>query len=116
MKKYFLFPALALAIISCKKDRVCNCTITVQGTTISRTQTLGLPPLLNGTDTTITQPLFTINSEKKTYNKVREKDMRKTCFSTSSESINQSSNNVVPGIYTITTTQTGTKTYDCKIE
>ena len=116
MKRFFILLLICHLLTACKKDRVCNCTITVEGTITSHTQTVGLPPLVNGVDSTTSQPLFTVNSQKKTYKDVTKKDMRRSCFGKSVESVNLSNSTVVPGIYTITTTQNGLKTYDCKIE
>lgn len=116
MRKIILLLALTSFAVACKKDLVCDCTVTLEGTLITRTQTTGVPPLINGVDTTTSQPLFAVNTQKKTYNKVREKDMRKTCAASTVETVNQNSYNVVPGIYTITTNQTGNRTYNCTIK
>lgn len=117
MKKCaILFLFITLILFSCKKTRVCNCTVTTSGSTAQHTQLEGAPPLLPPSDTTVTLPVYTVNTLKKTYPKTRPNDMRDACFSKSEESIGRSYSTVVPGIYTITTTETGTKTYECKIE
>ncbi len=115
--KNFLLSVLLCSIVftSCKKDRTCDCKIVTDGTNTSRTQTAGIPVLLPGTDTTISQPIYTINNKKTEYKKVSKHDMRRVCFPISEESTNNSSTNVVPGIYTITIVNEGKKTYTCKI-
>lgn len=117
MKNYLVALTLCcFAVISCKKDYTCSCTVTTNGSTTTRTQSAGFEPFISGTDTTTTQPLYQVNTEKRSYTKVSKSDMRSNCFTKSVESLNQSSTSNTAGIYTITTTQSGTKTYDCKIE
>lgn len=117
MKKYqAVIIAICFSVMACKKDRVCNCTVTTNGTTTTHTQTTGFAPVFDGIDTTTSQPLNSSNTTKTTYGKVSKKAMHSNCFATSQESLNESSANTAPGIFTITTTQTGTKKYTCKIE
>jgi hypothetical protein len=116
MKNYVICLMVMFALVACKKDRVCNCTITDEGETKTRSQLTGFSPFLAGTDTTVTQPLNRTNTQKKKYTKVTKKQMRANCMASSDETINRSSNTTIPGIYTITTTDSGTRTYDCKIE
>ena len=105
-----------LIFISCKKDRVCNCTVTTVGTNNVHTVTPGFPPLLPTTDTTISSPIYSVNTIKTTYTKVSKKAMRSNCYSKSDETFNESSSNSVPGLFEITTTQMGTRSYSCKVE
>lgn len=117
MKKLF-FTALSLCFVfvSCKKDRTCSCTITNIGTNTVHTVTPGLPPLLPATDTTIVTPTNSINTQKTKYTKVSKKTMRNNCYEKLDESYSESTTNGVPGLFTITTTQAGVRTYACKIE
>jgi len=131
MKKHVIAVALlGLAFAACKKDHTCDCTVTTDGVTTTRTQITGLsldsiplgvisiplPSLLPARDTTTQQPLHNVNTRKTTYSKVSMSDMRAACYASSVETLNDFSVNQAPGIYTVTTTQSGTKTYDCKIE
>jgi len=117
MKNYLAALAvLSIVFSSCKKDRSCSCTVTTSGTTTTHTQTTGFEPFLPGTDTTTYQPLSSSNTLKQDYNKVSKKTMRGNCVAHSQESLNQNTSNTSPGIFTITTTDNGTKVYDCKIE
>ena len=116
MKKTCFFLFLIVIGASCRKNRTCNCTVVTDGTSTIRTQLAGIPILLPGTDTTVVQPLYTVNTKKTDYKKVNKHDMRRVCLEKSEETINSTSSNVVPGIYTITTTNEGKKTFTCKIE
>jgi hypothetical protein len=122
MKNYFIaIAALGIMAMSCKKDRTCSCTVTTDGTTTTHTQTAGLaiaglPAILPATDTTTSQPLHSVNTLNTTYPKVSKSSIRANCFSKSEESIDQTSTNTSPGIFTITTTDTGAKTYACTID
>lgn len=116
MKKLFLVVSIFALCLACRKNRTCNCTVVVDGTSTVRTQTAGIPFILPETDSTIIQPLYTVNEKKTNFNKVTKRDMRRVCQEKSEEGLNNSTTNVVPSIYTITTTNSGKKTTTCKIE
>jgi hypothetical protein len=105
-----------LLLFSCTKNRVCNCTITSQGTTNTTTYTSGIPGVVPEGSVTTTTPFYTTNTVKTKYSKVSKYDMRSVCFTSSEESINSTTNNSAPGLYSVVTTETGTKSYSCKIE
>jgi len=59
--------------------------------------------------------LYTTNSVKSTYKKVKKGTAKSNCFS-KSENISETSNNSIPGLFNVTNTNTGIRTYDCKLE
>jgi hypothetical protein len=105
-----LIVCLGLTVISCKKNRVCNCTVTTIGTTKTTTSSELFP-----VDTTIITPLYTNNTNKATYKEVTKRQAKNNCFDRS-EDINETSTNNIPGFVNITNQDTGTRTYDCKLE
>ncbi|MCU0361459.1 MAG: hypothetical protein MUF75_12230 [Bacteroidia bacterium] len=111
MKNIILIASFfVLALMSCNKDRVCTCTVVTTGTTNTRT----VSDLL-GTDTTVTIPLNTTNQNSTTFNDVSKRKAKYNCFD-KSESINETTSNGVPGLVTITITNTGTRNYSCELE
>lgn len=110
--KLYLIPSLfiALILLSCKKDRVCKCTVITTGTTNTTTKAE-----LLGVDTTVSIPLNTTNVNTITYNDVSKKKAKFNCFD-KSEVVNESTNNGIPGIMDITITNTGNRVYDCELE
>lgn len=107
--------AVVLILPACRKDRTCTCSTTSTGSNVTHTQTPGIPPLIPASDTTITSPINTLTNSSQNYHKVSRQAVRASCPETSSETFNESSLNTVPGIFTITTTQSGIRTTSCKI-
>ena len=101
---------LSLISVSCKKDRVCSCTIITSGTTSINTIIS-----ITNTDTTVVTPLSTTNTNDITYYKVTKSVAKNNCFN-KSEDINETSQNGIPGIANITTTNKGIRNYDCKLK
>jgi hypothetical protein len=99
-----------LLLMSCKKDRVCKCTVVTSGTTSTRT----ISDLI-GTDTTVVIPLNTSNENSTTFNSVSKRKANYNCFD-KSEAINETTSNGVPGLVTISITNKGTRTYSCDLE
>jgi len=99
-----------LIFVSCKKDRVCSCTTTTTGLTTIRTEIS-----LAETDTSVTTPLSTTSTNDITFFKVTKRAAKNNCFN-KSENVNESSQNGIPGIINITTTNTGKRNFDCKLE
>ena len=97
-------------LFSCNKDRVCKCTVVTTGTTSTRT----ISDLI-GTDTTVVIPLNTSNQNATTFNKVSKRKAKYNCFD-KSEAINETTSNGVPGLVTISITNTGTRNYSCELE
>ncbi|HQQ93892.1 MAG TPA: hypothetical protein PLQ93_05020 [Bacteroidia bacterium] len=100
---------LALFLISCKKTRECQCTVTTSGTTTTLTQIPGLA------DTSIVVPLNTTNQNTVTMYKVTKKKAKFNCFD-KAENINETTDNSIPGLATIKVTNSGTRTYNCTIK
>ncbi len=112
MKSIVIFILSAgVLFISCKKDRVCSCTVITSGTTSTHTTAM----LGAQIDTTIVTPLSTTNTNDITYYKVTKKVAQSNCFN-KSETINESSQSGFYPIVTIITTNTGTRNYDCKLK
>lgn len=105
-----LTSCLVFFLISCNKDRVCTCTVVTTGTTSTRT----ISDLL-GTDTTVVIPLNTSNQNATTFSKVSKRKAKYNCFD-KSEAINETTSNGVPGLVTITITNSGTRSYSCELE
>jgi hypothetical protein len=106
-----LFLFSVLTFISCKKDRVCNCTITTTGTTNTHTEfNLGTP-----IDTTISVPLSTSSTNDITFYKVTKRRAKNNCFD-KSEDVNETTQNGVPGFVSITVTNTGKRKYKCELK
>lgn len=117
MKNLIFLPFLAIILVSCKKDRVCNCYITTTGTTTTNASvslSLGGFPIPIA-DTSFTSPLFTQDQNKITYTKVKKKTARNNCLSRS-ENINETNPTIIPGFLNVTVNNKGTRVYDCKLE
>jgi hypothetical protein len=122
---FFNLSIFCLCLISCKKERSCNCTVLTQGTTTTHNQAAGISisiPIVGSI--TLTQPSdttmmnsYTDNGTKKmNYEKVSKKTMKKTCPSSYEETFNDNSSLITPGSSTVTTTNSGKRSYTCKIE
>jgi hypothetical protein len=118
MKRSLLLPALLLTFVvfSCRKDRVCSCVIKETGSVATHSQTQGFPPFLPGSDTTVYSPYDDTRTSKARYAKTNKKQMRGNCFESFEENIKTSEINSSPGIFTITTTNTGKRNISCDIE
>jgi hypothetical protein len=108
--KYIIILLIVAVLYSCKKDRVCNCTITTTGTTSTRTQSF-----LAGIDTTIRIPLNNTSASKVTFEDVSKRKAKNNCFN-KSEEFNESTPNSVSGLFSITITNSGTRSYDCTLD
>lgn len=110
MKNFLIVMMLSCLIVSCKKDRVCKCTITTFGSTSTRTVSE-----LAGIDTTIITPLNSTNEVEMTFEKVSKKKAKFNCFD-KKETINESTPNSIPGLFSITITNTGTREHSCDLK
>lgn len=109
--KYFLpIVALSLLLVACKKDRTCKCTITTSGTTSTRATSEAA-----GIDTTIITPLYTTNQVETKLKEVSKKNAKFNC-NDKEENINESIPNGVPGLFSVTITNTGTRKYSCELK
>ncbi len=113
-----------LFLISCKKNRTCNCTVNTSESTTIRNQTAGTSFSLLGTplvlvppsDTTVTTIHGYSTVEKKNYDKVSKKTMRGNCASSYQTTDEDSYVSLTAGTSTVTTNKTVTKKYSCVIE
>jgi len=126
MKFYlFAFCITGLGFISCRKDRTCNCLVTTEGTSTTHSQSAGntinippIPPIVitPASDTIYSNPYVNNDTEITNYHKVSKNTMYKNCPTGSEKNFTENSTNIIPGTSTVTTTNSGKKTYSCKIE
>jgi hypothetical protein len=96
--------------VSCKKDRVCKCTVTVSGLTYTRASSFTA-----GIDTTIMTPLNSSNDNEITLKEVTKRRAKNNCVSREEE-FEEVSKNGFPGIIDLTVTNKGTREYDCELK
>jgi hypothetical protein len=101
---------VACALAACRKDRVCNCTVTTIGTTETTTSSTLLQ-----IDTTIVTPLNTSDVNKSKFKDVSKRKAAYNCFD-KSEDFDETSYNNIPGFLNVTSRNKGTRSYKCKIE
>lgn len=126
MKFYvFALSIFCLTVVSCKKDRTCNCTVITSGVKTTHNQTAGntinIPPLppvviVPATDTTYSNSYSTSSRQITSYNKVSKKSMNTSCAASFEETTGDVSLILTPGTSTVTTTDAGLRKYTCKIE
>jgi hypothetical protein len=123
MKTPLIICGLAIVIFAaCKKDRTCSCTLTKTGTStttasISLSVTIPgvpipLPPIAY--DTTEVTAVGETQSIDRKMKEVSKKQGDYNCVSYS-EPYTETTHNVVTN-FTLTTTETGTKDYSCKLK
>lgn len=110
MKHLLLIPAICLSLLACKKTRTCDCKIVTSGTTTTLAQAEAF-----GVDSSIVTPLSTIEQRQTDLRKVTKKQAKYNCLD-KSESINETTNNGVPGLLSISVTNKGTRNYDCELK
>ena len=126
MKNYLIaLIFISITFISCKKDRDCTCTVYTTGVKTIHNQTAGtsfsfppLPPivLIAAKDTTSSEPYAYYTNKKENYHKVSKNSMKKNCPATEEENTYDSYTINSPGTSTVTVTDSGKRTYTCKIE
>jgi hypothetical protein len=109
---------LANVFLACKKeDRVCECYVTKTGTSTTTSKLsfsvalLGEIPII---DTTYVTQVNEINQVDETYNHVTKKQAKMNCIS-HKEPYNETDIHTAPP-QTLTTTDAGTRNYDCKLK
>jgi hypothetical protein len=110
MKKLLFISTICLSLWACKKTRTCDCKIITSGTTTTLAQVEAA-----GIDTSIVTPLSTIEQRQTELRKVSKKQAKYNCLD-KSESINETTNNGVPGFLSISVTNKGTRNYDCELK
>ncbi len=135
MKKITFVFAIALVLLSCKKERTCSCDVTTSGNVTSNAKSAGLsftlsasqlglpfpvniPPIviIASKDTTFVTPYNYGSTSKETYDKISTRSLKGSCPSSTEESINNASTQMVPGSHTVTSTNVGSRKSTCKIE
>jgi hypothetical protein len=99
-----------LMFVSCKKNRVCKCTVTVSGLTYTRAVSSAAE-----IDTTIITPLSGSNENDITLKKVTKRRAKNNCVS-KEEDFEEASKSGFPGIADLTITNKGTREYDCELK
>lgn len=111
MKPVLILLSLAgWMFVSCKKDRVCKCTVSVSGLTYTRAISSAAE-----VDTTIITPLNGSNENEITLKEVTKRRAKNNCISREEEfeDVNKSG---FPGLVEVTITNKGTREYDCELE
>jgi hypothetical protein len=118
--KNLLIAAIILAnvFLACKKeDRVCQCYVTKAGTSTT-TSKLSFSVAIFGNipiiDTTYVTQVNEVNQVDVTYKNVTKKQAKTHCISYT-EPYNETDMHTAPP-QTLTTTDVGTRTYDCKLK
>lgn len=106
---FFVCLTICLVFYSCKKDRTCKCTVDTNGSTTTHISSAD-----GSIDTTFFAPLVNSSETKIEYKEVTKKKAKFNCVSRT-EDFSDIYPFGVPGIASITTTNSGTRTYDCKI-
>jgi hypothetical protein len=110
---------LCNVFLACKKeeDRTCQCTVTKSGTSTTTAKLsfsvaiIGEIPIL---DTSFVTQVSQVNNVDVTLTKVTKKQAQYNCISYK-EPYNETTMNTAPPL-TLTTTDAGTRTYDCKLK
>jgi hypothetical protein len=105
-----------LVSFACRKERTCECAITERGTLTTASSTQGLDPILPAIDTTTYYPYELITTRNATHAKISKRAMQAACPASTEETIFDVSVSSVPGLFTVTSTDSGTRTTACKIE
>lgn len=119
MKKSLIAAIILVNVfLACKKeDRICSCYVTKTGTSTTNSSLSFSLPLIGNVpliDTSYTNQVNEVNSVDRTYFKMTKKQAEKACVSYK-EPYHEVHLNTAPPL-TLTTTEDGTKTYDCKIK
>ena len=99
-----------LMLVSCKKDRVCKCTVSVSGLTYTRAVSSAAD-----VDTTIITPLNGSNENEITLKEVTKRRAKNNCVS-KEEDFEDANKSGFPGLFEVTITNKGTREYECKLE
>jgi hypothetical protein len=108
---------IILISAACRKERICNCSVTKTGTsTTTAAITYSVPfvgevPLV---DTSFTAPVFEYESRDRKFEKATKKEAKANCLSYS-EPYSENMRTVVPNFLLVTNSR-GTITYDCSLK
>ncbi|MDO9000745.1 MAG: hypothetical protein Q7W45_13335 [Bacteroidota bacterium] len=121
MKNYFILAAISLIIFSCKKDRVCSCTITKTGTstTTGKAELVIIPGFpLDLADTSFVTNINETQSVDKKIEKVTKRRAKNNCISYT-EPYNETILTSVPASsfnLSVIVTNKGDKHYACELK
>lgn len=117
MKLFFTFLLSAsIAFSSCKKDRVCSCTLTKTGTTTTTAALTFSVPIVGNVpivDTSFVTPVSEVQSYDKTIMDVSKRTAKQNCVSYK-EPYNETITNSAPPLQ-LTTKIVGENVYNCKL-
>lgn len=105
-----------IAFISCKKDRVCSCTLTKKGTTTTTAALTFSVPILGNVpivDTSFVTPVSEVQIYDKTLIDVNKRTAKQNCVSYK-EPYSETITNSAPPLL-LTTKSVGENSYDCKL-
>ena len=118
MKSVFTTLAFAsLIFVSCKKDRVCSCTMTKTGTTTTTAALTYSVPIVGNVpiiDTSFTSPMNEVQSYDKTIMDVNKRTAKQNCVSYK-EPYQETITNSAPPLI-LTTTMKGDAEYKCELK
>lgn len=117
MKLLFTITLIAsIAFISCKKDRVCSCTLTKTGTTTTTAALTFSVPIVGNVpiiDTSFVTPVSEVQTYDKTIMDVNKRTAKQNCVSYK-EPYSETITNSAPPLQ-LTTKSVGENVYDCKL-
>lgn len=117
MKLFFtIFLSASIGFISCKKDRVCSCTLTKTGTTTTTAALTFSVPIVGNVpivDTSFVTPISEVQSYDKTIMDVNKRTAKQNCVSYK-EPYNETITNSAPPLL-LTTKSEGENVYKCKL-
>lgn len=117
MKILFTSIVLLAMLASCKKDRVCSCTLTKTGTTTTTAALTYSVPIVGNIpiiDTSFTSPTSEVQSYEKTIMDVNKRTAKQNCVSYK-EPYSETITNSAPPLL-LTTTMKGEANYTCKLK
>src|SRR4051812_15291981 len=102
MKNLIVLPVLVIIVLSsCKKDRVCKCTVSTFGITSTHAVSQAA-----GVDTTFITPLNTTDENEYTLKKVSKRRAKNNCIQKDEDFSEKTSNNI-PGVFSLDITNSG---------
>lgn len=111
------FAVSSLFVVSCKKDRVCSCTLTKNGTTTTTAALTYSVPIVGNVpiiDTSFSTPVNEVQTYDKTIMDVNKRTAKQNCVSYK-EPYNETITNSAPPLM-LTTKSEGEKVYKCELE
>lgn len=108
---------ITMLLVSCKKDRVCSCTLTKTGTTTTTAALTYSVPIVGNVpiiDTSFTSPTNEVQSYEKTIMDVSKRTAKQNCVSYK-EPYNETITNSAPPLL-LTTNMKGEASYKCELK